>query len=433
MTPGGRLSAAIEVMDDLSKRPRPASEVLSDWGKSHRFAGSGDRAAIGNLVYDALRRRASIAHRMQGDSPRDLILGVYALHWENLEALQLVANGEGHAPAGLSEREVDALANLAVPAPAPVAGDYPAFLDKALERVYGEDRAEEMSGYANRAPVDLRVNTLKSSRATMLAELDGQGAIPGTIAPTSVRIPVHGGQRRAPNVEAEPAYRKGQIELQDEGSQVASLLVDARPGHQVADLCAGGGGKTLALAACLENKGQIFAWDSDKHRLKGIFERLERAGARNVQVLRAGVTSELEALRGKMDRVVLDVPCTGTGAWRRRPDAKWRLRPQALDQRVNEQIAILRAGAELVRPGGRLVYVTCSVLAEENEDRMLSFLSSQEGRTFQLHDLSADWRRMFAGEAPQKPSGVSSLPGVRLSPRQTGTDGFYVCVLERAH
>jgi 16S rRNA (cytosine967-C5)-methyltransferase len=433
MTPGGRLSAAIEVIDDLSKRSRPASEALSDWGKSHRFAGSGDRAAIGNLVYDALRRRSSIAHRMQGDSPRDLILGVYALHWESLEALQLVANGEGHAPAGLSESEVLALSKPAAPAPAPVAGDYPAFLDNALERVYGEDRAKEMAGYANRAPIDLRVNTLKSSRATMLAELNGLGAIPGTIAATSVRIPVHGGQRRAPNVEAEPAYRKGQIELQDEGSQVASLLVDARPGHQVADLCAGGGGKTLALAACLENKGQIFAWDSDKHRLKGIFERLERAGVRNVQVLRAGVTSELEALRGKMDRVVLDVPCTGTGAWRRRPDAKWRLRPQALDQRVNEQIAILRAGAELVRPGGRLVYVTCSVLAEENEDRMLAFLSSQEGRAFQLHDLSADWRRMFAGEAPQKPSGVSSLPGVRLSPRQTGTDGFYVCALERSH
>ena len=430
MTPGGRLSAAIEVLDDLGRRPRPASEALADWGKSHRFAGSGDRAVIGNLVFDALRRKASIAHLMANDSARALVLGVYATRWETPEALDRVVSGEGHAPSVLTADERAALARTPDPAPAPIAGDYPAFLDASLERVFGEDRAAEMARHAERAPLDLRVNTLKTSRSKMLGEFERHGGAPGAIAPTAIRLAATRGAGRSPNVEAEPAYQKGQVELQDEGSQIASLLVDAVPGHQIADLCAGGGGKTLALAAVLENKGQIHAWDADKHRLKGIFERLERAGAGDVQVARAGDEAALAPLAGKMDRVVLDVPCTGSGAWRRRPDAKWRLRPRALDDRIGEQTAILERGARLVRPGGRLVYITCSVLAEENEDRVTAFLNSSAGRGFRARDLGPDWRRLFAGDAPTRPSGVAGLPGVRLSPRATGTDGFYICVLE---
>jgi 16S rRNA (cytosine967-C5)-methyltransferase len=199
----------------------------------------------------------------------------------------------------------------------------------------------------------------------------------------------------------------------------------------VADLCAGGGGKTLALAAAMENKGQLFAWDEDRHRLAPIFQRLERAGVRNVQVKRAGDRKALVELAGRMDRVVLDVPCTGTGAWRRRPDAKWRLKERALGERIAEQDAILQDGARCLRPGGMLAYITCSLLAEENEDRVAAFLASEAGRRFAPVDLKPVWRRLFGTDAPEKPVGVAALPGLRLSPRATGTDGFYVALLAR--
>ncbi len=291
---------------------------------------------------------------------------------------------------------------------AAVAGDYPAFLDASLERVYGEGRAAEMALYGARAPIDLRVNTLKADRRRILADFERFAAAPGRYAPTAIRVPVPGGPQRAPAIEAEAAYRTGKVELQDEGSQIASLLVDPPPGAQVADLCAGAGGKTLALAAALDNAGQIHAYDADRHRLKAIHERLQRASARNVQVLRAGDEAALDALGGRMDRVVLDVPCTGSGAWRRKPDSKWRLRPQALVQRNGEQDALLRRGAGLVRRGGRLVYVTCSVLAEENEDRIAAFLGAPEGRDFAVFDLKPLWRRLFASQAPEAPTGVAT-------------------------
>lgn len=431
MTPAARLSAAIEVLDDMARRPRPASDALADWGKAHRFAGSGDRGAIGNLVFDALRRRASIAHRMGCDGARALVLGVHAFHWATPEATQALATGEGHAPAPLDAAEIAAIHAAPGPMAPAVAGDYPAFLDASLERVYGEGRAAEMALYGARAPIDLRVNTLKAERRRILADLERFAAAPGRYAPTAIRVPVPGGPQRAPAIEAEAAYRTGKVELQDEGSQIASLLVDPPPGAQVADLCAGAGGKTLALAAALDNAGQIHAYDADRHRLKAIHERLQRASARNVQVLRAGDEAALDALSGRMDRVVLDVPCTGSGAWRRKPDSKWRLRPQALVQRNGEQDALLRRGAGLVRRGGRLVYVTCSVLAEENEDRIAAFLGAPEGRDFAVFDLKPLWRRLFASQAPEAPTGVATGPGLRLSPGATGTDGFYVCALER--
>ena len=434
MTPAARLSAAIEVLDDILARHRPAGDALADWGKAHRFAGSGDRAAIGNLVFDALRRKASLAHVMGTDAPRALVLALYARHWEDLPALERLASGERFAPAPLSEDERAALArpDPLADAPAHVRGDYPQWLDESLARVFGEARAAEGAAIAERAPIDLRVNTLKADRAKVLAALEPFGAAPAPLSPTGVRIAPGRGPARSPNIEVEAAYQKGLVELQDEGSQLAALIADAHGGEQVADLCAGGGGKTLALAAAMENRGQLYAWDEDRHRLAPIYQRLERAGARNVQVKRGGDERELEALEGRMDRVVLDVPCTGTGAWRRRPDAKWRIREKALPERMAEQDAILTRGARLVRPGGRLVYITCSLLAEENEDRVRAFLESAAGAAFAPVGLAADWRRLVGGAPPAIPAGVAGLvPSIRLSPRATGTDGFFVCVLER--
>jgi 16S rRNA (cytosine967-C5)-methyltransferase len=434
MTPSARLSAAIEVLDAILARHRPAADALADWGRAHRFAGSGDRAAIGNLVFDALRKKSSLAWRMGSDTPRAVLLGLIGFEWESPAALDRLASGERFAPAPLTDDERAALArtNAFAGAPAHVRGDYPDWLDSGLARVFGEARAAEGAAMAERAPIDLRVNTLKSDRAKALAALEPFHAAPTPIAPTGIRIAPGKGAQRSPNIEVEAAYQKGFVELQDEGSQLAALLAGAEPGEQVADLCAGGGGKTLALAAAMENRGQLYAWDDDRHRLAPIYQRLERAGVRNAQVKRGGDEKELAPLDGKMDRVVLDVPCSGTGAWRRRPDAKWRIREKAVPERMAEQDAILARGARLVRPGGRLVYITCSLLAEENEDRVAAFLGSEAGRGFVAVDPAPEWRRLVGGTPPAPPQGVAGLvPSVRLSPRATQTDGFFVCVMER--
>lgn len=433
MTPAARLSAAIEILAEILGRHRPAADALSDWGKSHRFAGSGDRAVIGNLVYDALRQKASLGWRMQDDSPRALVLALYATSWDRPDTLDKLL-GERFAPEPLSDVERQQLARIdaLVDAPAHVRGNYPDWLDPYLDRVFGEARAEEGAALAMRAPIDLRVNTLKADRARALAALESFKAQPTPIAPTGIRIAAGTGPQRSPNIEVEMPFQKGWIELQDEGSQIAALLAGASPGEQVADLCAGGGGKTLALAASMENKGQLYAWDDDRHRLAPIFTRLERAGVRNVQVKRGGERAALGALAGKMDRVVVDVPCSGSGAWRRRPDAKWRIKEKAIADRVAEQDAILDLGASLLRSGGELVYITCSLLAEENEDRIDAFRARTIGGNFDLIDLRSRWRSLFGSDAPHAPPAWRDrATGIRLSPRATGTDGFFISVLKR--
>ena len=228
---------------------------------------------------------------------------------------------------------------------------------------------------AARAPVDLRVNTLKTTRDKVLHALRRFDPAATPHSPLGVRIAAGLGPSRSPHVEAEPAHGKGWYEVQDEGSQVATLLAGGRPKQQILDLCAGAGGKTLGLAAIMENTGQLYAYDADRMRLRPIFERLKRAGVRNAQVLDPGDAEVLAGLEGKMDRVVVDAPCTGSGVWRRRPDAKWRLSPQMLEARLAEQRAVLDQAAPLVKPGGRLAYITCSVLPPENRDQVEAFLS----------------------------------------------------------
>lgn len=433
MTPSARLSAAIEVLDALEARHRPAAEALADWGKAHRFAGSGDRAVIGNLVFDTLRRRASLGWTAGAQTGRALVAALIGRHWATPEEAARLFSGERFAPAPLTPTETAALArpDPLADAPAHVRADLPAWVMPALERVFGEGAIAEGAALAERAPIDLRVNTLKADRARMLKALEPFHATPAPIAPTGVRIAAGIGPARSPNIEVEATYQKGQIELQDEGSQIAALLAGALPGEQVADLCAGAGGKTLALAATMENSGQLYAWDDDRHRLAPIYQRLERAGVRNAQVKRGGDAAELAPLAGRMDRVVLDVPCTGSGAWRRRPDAKWRIRESALGERIAEQDAILAKGAALLRPGGELVYITCSLLAEENEDRIAAFLAGPAGRGYGAVDLRPRWRSLFGIDAPPLPMGVRGGPGLRLSPKATGTDGFFVAVMRR--
>jgi 16S rRNA (cytosine967-C5)-methyltransferase len=431
MTPGARLAAAIEVLSDIGARRRPASDTLKDWGLSHRFAGSGDRAGIAGLVYDALRRRASSAYLMGEDTPRATALGMLVRERGlDPDAVARLADGTGYAPPPLTEAERARLAasDLAG-APPHVLGDYPEWLDPHLARVFGDERAEEGAALASRAPLDLRANALKASR-------DEAGRSLADLAPELTRWSPHGlriklrADAKSPAVHAEFAYLKGLIEIQDEGSQLAALLAGAKPGEQVLDLCAGGGGKTLALAALMENKGQIYATDDDKRRLAPIHDRLERSGARNVQVRAPkSVGNELADLEAKLDLVLIDAPCTGIGAWRRNPDAKWRVRPGALEVRVKEQAETLERAVPLLRPGGRIAYVTCSVLDEENGAQIRNFVGRHPDfsveKPAEVANLLGERAYMFSKAA------LISDEGLLMTPRRTDTDGFFVSLLRR--
>jgi 16S rRNA (cytosine967-C5)-methyltransferase len=431
MTPGARLAAAIEVLSDIGARRRPAADTLKDWGLSHRFAGSGDRAGIAGLVYDALRRRASSAYLMGEDTPRATALGMLVRE-RGMEpaAVARLADGAGYAPPPLTEAERARLAATDLSgAPPHVRGDYPEWLDPYLARVFGDERAEEGAALASRAPLDLRANTLKASRDEAARSLADLAPEPTRWSPQGLRIKLKADAKN-PAVHAEFAYLKGLIEIQDEGSQLAALLAGAKPGEQVLDLCAGGGGKTLALAALMENKGQLYATDDDKRRLAPIHDRLERSGARNVQIRPPkSVGNELADLEGKIDLVLIDAPCTGIGAWRRNPDAKWRVRPGALEVRVKEQAETLERAAVLVRPGGRIAYVTCSVLEEENGAQIRNFSGLHPDFSVEkppeVANLLGERAYMFSKAA------LMSDQGLLMTPRRTDTDGFFVSVMRR--
>ena len=427
MIPGARLSAAIDVLDVIQMQRRPAAEALKEWGTAHRFAGSKDRAAIASLVYDALRVKASAAWIMGGDGARAILLGMLReVRGLDADAIAAWANGEGHAAAPLSEAERERLANGSLDgAPASVRGNYPDWLEAGFAAAFGDEAAAEGQALAARAPLDLRINSLKSNPEKAMRALGHLGATPSPHAPLGLRIAM-GEDGRAPPLTAEPAFIKGQVEVQDEGSQLASLLAGARAGQQVMDLCAGGGGKALALAAAMGNKGQIYATDDDVHRLAPIHARIARADARNIQVRTPRRGQDVVAdLAKRCDLVLVDAPCSGTGTWRRHPDAKWRMRPSALAERQKDQDVVLREALRFVKPGGRLVYVTCSVLREENEDRIAALMAERD-------DLEPVPVATLVGDAglPTLADRASTLgPGLRLTPRTAGTDGFYVVAL----
>jgi 16S rRNA (cytosine967-C5)-methyltransferase len=423
MRPGARQQAAIEILSSLETQRRPAADAVKDWMLSHRFAGSKDRAEIGDLVFGALRWKQSSAWRMGENTPRAWVWG--ALRWgfaQSVEWIEQSATGDPHAPSPPTETERAALANATLEgAPAHVRGDFPEWLSASFARAFGDTAAEEGAALAAPAPLDLRTNALKASREKLIAALGESPKLqeppaPTPFAPAGVRIPWK--QGRTFPWASEQSFLKGWFEVQDEGSQLAALMSEVAPGMQVADVCAGGGGKTLALAALMEGKGQIYAYDVDGRRLAPLKERADRAGAHNIQIRTPMRTRDaLEDLRGRMDVVFVDAPCTGSGTWRRSPDSKWRLRPNALAKRLEEQQRAVALGAPLVKPGGRLVYVTCSVLPEENEGAIAAFLASYAG--FAAVGLNPDF-----------PAHARAI-GVQMTPLKTGCDGFYVAVLKR--
>jgi 16S rRNA (cytosine967-C5)-methyltransferase len=434
MTPAARLSAAIALLDEIFDRKRPLSTVLADWGKANRYAGSGDRNAIGNLVHDTLRVKASalwiMGIRGETESGRAALLGMLRLlRGMEVDAIASLCSGERFAPEPLNDAERTALtkADLSA-APAPVLGSYPEWLDAELARSFGDTRVEEAKALSSRAPVDLRVNALKLIPIKALEAIGHLNPETAAYAPYGLRLRPNA-DGRAPYVQAEPAYLKGAIEIQDEGSQLASLLAGAKPGMQVLDYCAGGGGKTLAMAAEMNNKGQIFSSDSDARRLAPIHERLTRAGVRNVQVRtpKGKDPADLRDIVGKCDLVLVDAPCTGVGTWRRHPDAKWRLRPKALEMRCDEQRSVLAEAKRYVKPGGRLVYITCSLLDAENGAQVRALLG--QNPDFAIIDPATNAVALGLGTIAQHRD-ASGL-GLLLSPHRTNTDGFFITVMSR--
>jgi len=395
--------------------------ALKNWGEGARYAGSKDRAYVSGLALDALRRRRSIGWQMGDDSPRAAILGVLAYEWGwSLDRIAEAVAEEfhGHGPLTEAERATLTAPIALADAPASVQGDFPAWLEPSFLRVFGAQAAEEGAALSERAPVDLRVNTLKTDPARALKATSPLNAQALPDLETALRIPAPAASERAGSVETIPAFSKGWFEVQDLGSQIAAACAGDVKGAQVLDLCAGGGGKTLALAAAMGNTGQIYAYDSEARRLADTIRRGDRAGVRNLQIRSPVHDDALKGLDSRMDVVFIDAPCSGSGAWRRHPDTKWRLSEETFAKRQADQDAVLDLGSKFVKVGGRMIYVTCSVLAEEDEDRVAAFLARCPG--FAVRPATTQFTQHLT------PEGY-----LRLTPKSAGTDGFFVAVLER--
>ena len=429
MTPGARIEAAIALGAGIEATDAPADAVIARFFRGRRYMGSGDRRAVTDRVYGVLRRRARLDWWLEraglSASPRCRVIADLVLV-DGLQAAAVAAlfDGGRHRPAPLAADEQGLVQSLAGHAldeaamPDWVALEYPAWLDAPLRRQWGDSLGQEMAALNRPAPVDLRVNTVKATRAEAAAALAAEGiaALPTPLSPLGLRL-----QSRL-RLEGVAAFRRGLVEVQDEGSQLVALLAGARPGMTVIDFCAGAGGKTLALAAAMTGDGggvagRLIACDASAARLGRMDERLHRAGIK-------GIERRPPAAEDEADRVLVDAPCSGSGTWRRHPDARWRLDAAGVDALVERQRHILADAAQVVRPGGRLVYATCSLLPAENEEQVRRFL--EQGRDFAVVAMAEAWAATIGGRCP------AAGPFLRLSPAGSGTDGFFAAVLERA-
>ncbi len=418
MTPSARLQAAIEIFERLQTTNQPADRLLRDWARGNRFAGSKDRAAIAERIFMLLRHRNSFAWRMQSEDARAIVIASLLAEGKSREELEALFDGSRYAPAVLSEGERSHVAALPPEtAPLSVQGEFPAFLQFELERAFGENLLAETKALAARAPVDLRVNTLKANRADLLAQLqaDGYAAEPTPFSPLGIRIPSGEGLS---SLSRHALFETGAFEFQDEAAQIASLLAQGKPGERVLDLAAGAGGKSLALAAEMQNEGEITACDIDGKRLFALEPRAARAG---VSIIRSHVLRG-EPPQGPFDLVFVDAPCSGSGVWRRQPELKTRLTENRLAELASLQDRLLEQAASRVAPGGRLVYATCSILPRENEDRITAFRARHP--RFQLANAGDLWRASGGKMALPTPDDF-----FRASPYVTGTDGFFAGVL----
>lgn len=440
MTPAARLAAAVELLAALEAEPRrPADAIAHDFFRARRFIGAGDRRAIADRAWGVVRQRLRLGWWLGrvGARPTPRLLAAAHMLLAEGEALSAVGGafcGGRYGADPLSPEEQGVLRALAAAAgtaggerllhpemPEGVRLNLPDWALPGLAARFGDRLAEEAAAMEQPAPLDLRANALKATREEAAAALAAEGieTEPTRFSPWGLRIP-----SRRP-VTGTRAFRDGLVEVQDEGSQIVSLLTDARPGLRVCDLCAGAGGKTLALAAAMANRGRITACDVSAPRLEGAGRRLRRAGVDNAE-RHLLVPGDKWAKRraGQFDRVLVDAPCTGSGTWRRNPDARIRTTAADLLELSTKQRDILLMGADLVRPGGRLVYATCSLLPEEDEAQVDAFLADRSD--FAPLPLAEAWA---AAGLPGPPPGRG--PYLLLSPARHGTDGFFAAVLQR--
>jgi 16S rRNA (cytosine967-C5)-methyltransferase len=423
MTPAARIQAAIEIIDALdTTTTRAADRFLRDWFRARRYAGSKDRTAVAERVYDVLRRRASFAWRMEGEDARSLVIASLLAEGKIPDEIEALFSGEGYGPAALSEREKKAIARSPDgPQPLNVRGEFPLWLAPELERAFGDDLLVEMEAMLQRAPVDLRVNSLRAERRAMLDGLRSLGikceATP--LSPLGIRVPSAEGLSA---LEHTRFFETGAFEFQDEASQLAASLCQAKPGDRVLDLAAGAGGKSLALAAVMQNRGEILAYDSNPARLRPLGPRARRAGASIIRT--AETRGGPKWGNGKFDLVLIDAPCSGSGTWRRNPETKWRLSRDRLRELIELQTWLIDNGARHTRPGGRLVYVTCSLLPSENEDVVSAFLTRNQ--EFSIVPAQSAWKSAL-GEPP--PFVKQYFRG---SPRRSATDGLFVSIMARS-
>ncbi len=439
MTPAARFAAAIDLLDALEAAGRrPADAVAHDFFRQRRYIGGGDRREISDRVWAIIRQRLRLDWWLEKIRARPSARFLAAAHLLLAEGVALAEvprafPGGQYAAPPLTVPETKLLAVLEnarfgaegiihPKMPDPVRLNLPEWVLPGLTRRFGETLAAEAAALDQPAPLDLRANALKIDRKQAAASLAAEGldCEPTPYSPMGLRLP---GRRP---VLATRAYQEGLVEVQDEGSQLIAALTDARPGMKVVDLCAGAGGKTLALAAAMQNKGRITACDVSASRLEGAVKRLARAGVDNAErhLLETG-DRWAKRRAGSFDRVLVDAPCTGTGTWRRNPDGRFRTGPQDLAELLPKQAEILAIGAGLVRPGGQLVYATCSLLAEENEDQVAGFLAAHPD--FAPVPLAEAWTAAGLAGAPP-----CAGPYMALSPAAQGTDGFFAAVLRRA-
>lgn len=433
MTPSARYQTAVDLLTAIDAAPRPADAVMSAFFRDRRYIGSKDRSAVAELVYTILRRHARLAWWLDrvrlAPTPRALVFADMILSGgRGLEDVERSFSGGKFAPEPLDANELGGARALIAHTlehpdmPEAIAVECPAWAEASLRAALGARFAAEMRAMLSAAPLDLRVNPIKTDRERAAASLREAGiqTEPSRLSPVGLRA------RGRPALPITQAFKDGWVEIQDEGSQLVALAVAAKPGQQVVDFCAGAGGKTLAVAAMMENKGRVVACDVLEGRLKRAGERFRRAGLHNIETHPLSGERDPWVKRHKrmFDRVLVDAPCSGTGTWRRNPDARRRQLGPGLSELLPTQAAILDSASRLVKPGGRLIYATCSLLPEENEDQIQTFLAVHP--EFAVRSIADVWGEL----------GITGIPidgaYLRLSPGRHDTDGFFAAVLTRA-
>ena len=442
MTPAARIAAVIEILVDMqaasdagNQRGKQAGQWLRAGLQRRRYAGSGDRAAIGDLFWKIQRGQARLVWHLSAldapTTPRNMTLAALVLMESQTTQLpQIFSADVAHAPAPLDADEANLIALLDArefndPAmPQHIALEWPEWLMADAKAALGDGLARELGALMGEASTDVRVNILKQSdRRRLRDQLAGRG-IKGhltRLSPLGVRL-----EKRS-RLDDLQEWKAGLFDIQDEGSQLAALLCDARPGMQVADICAGAGGKSLVMAAKMQNKGRILAIDPSTERLEKSGERLRRAGIHNVERKLVAEKWSNRSWRGKFDRVVIDAPCSGSGTWRRQVDARWQLTPERLLDIQKTQAILLEKARAMVAPGGRIIYITCSVLASEGADLIRRVLA--DAPEIELADIADIWSdtvgQSGGGDCPPTDNGM-----LQLLPGRDGTDGFFIAVLQ---